>query len=186
VDHLCVMASCIQGACLYSKGSMGIPPERATVASPATGKNSPVVRKLCLASLAAWLAQCENTVTEVDMFKGLSSIGVVGAAWLLAFLFVYATARPGWAQMAARQVPQEYATVQAAIDAAQSGDVVLVAPGTYSGPVVIKGKRITLASEFHTTGDRARVNQTILDGQGGDAVVEIDESAAGTQIIGFT
>src|SRR5690606_12784787 len=53
-------------------------------------------------------------------------------------------------------------------------------------PIFIKGKRITLASEFHTTGDRARVNQAILDGQGGDAVVEIDESAAGTQIIGFT
>ncbi len=120
------------------------------------------------------------------MFKGLISTRLLGAAFLLAILLVYATARPGWAQTATRQVPQDYATVQAAIDAAQSGDVVLVAPGTYSGPVVIKGKRITLASEFHTTGDPARVNQTVLDGQGEDTIIEIDESAEGTQIIGFT
>ena len=60
-------------------------------------------------------------------------------------------------------VPADYTTIQAAVDAASNGDEILVAPGTYTstqdGHVVdMKAKAITLRST-----DGAAV--TIIDGQ---------------------
>ncbi len=62
------------------------------------------------------------------------------------------------------RVPEDYATIQAAINAAQNGNTVLVAPGTYPGGITITGKTITLASYFHTTGDRSYINTTTISG----------------------
>jgi pectin methylesterase-like acyl-CoA thioesterase len=58
------------------------------------------------------------------------------------------------ATLSALRVPQDYATIQAAIDAAQNDDVIVVSPGTYSESPVITGKRIILASQFYTTQNR--------------------------------
>ena len=62
------------------------------------------------------------------------------------------------------RVPEDYATIQAAINAAQNGNTVLVAPGTYAGGITITGKTITLASYFHTTGDPSYINTTTISG----------------------
>lgn len=54
-----------------------------------------------------------------------------------------------WASSAAaatHNVPGDFPTIQAAIDASVDGDTVLVAPGTYPGPFVVLGKSITLTS----------------------------------------
>ncbi len=62
------------------------------------------------------------------------------------------------------KVPEEYRTVQAAIDAAQDGDTVLVSPGVYHEALTIQGKSITLASWYLTTKETRYIKQTVLDG----------------------
>src|SRR5688572_26079431 len=57
-------------------------------------------------------------------------------------------------------VPAEVATIQAAIELAQDGDTVLVAPGRYVGVLDFLGKRITVRSE-------AGPRDTIVDGADG-------------------
>lgn len=85
-----------------------------------------------------------------------------------------------------RQVPAQYPTVQSAIDASSDGDLVLIAPGTYAESLVLTGRSITLASRFHTTGNRDYIDQTVIDGGGGARVIRIGSSAALPVIVGLT
>jgi hypothetical protein len=59
---------------------------------------------------------------------------------------VVALALVGAADAADLHVPAQYPTIQAAVNAAVTGDVVLVAPGTYNEQVTIDGKAITVRS----------------------------------------
>ena len=72
------------------------------------------------------------------------------ADWLpLGFLALLALAVPGRA--ATRNVPASYATIQAAVNASQSGDTVILEDGTYTGPgdvdVDFGGRNITITSQ---------------------------------------
>ena len=85
------------------------------------------------------------------------------------------------------RVPADHPTIQAAINAAQSGDVVLVSPGIYREQLTITGKSITLASEFHTTGDPGRIATTIIEGPAGPNAITISAtSIPQVTIVGFT
>ncbi|MCZ6915393.1 MAG: right-handed parallel beta-helix repeat-containing protein, partial [Gemmatimonadetes bacterium] len=89
-------------------------------------------------------------------------------------------------QFAIVNVPGDFSTIQAALNAASSGDTILVAPGTYVGQITIT-KAITLASHFLPTGDTSFIATTILDGGGAAFVIEIPSSAeAGATIQGLT
>ena len=92
------------------------------------------------------------------------------------------------------RVPGDMPSIQTALDAAQDGDTVLVAPGIYRESLVLANKNVTLASEFLSTGDEARILDTVLDGTGAtpgtarmDQVILVKETAGTeTQVIGFT
>jgi hypothetical protein len=82
-------------------------------------------------------------------------------------------------------VPQDFATVQDAIVAAEDGDVVIVAPGTYAESINPLGKAITIRST--DPADPAIVEQTILDGGGTQRVIAVVSGERMNTIIdGFT
>ncbi len=81
------------------------------------------------------------------------------------------------------RVPQDYATIQAAINAAQNGNTVLVGPGTYTGTIVVANKTISIVSQFHTTGDPAYIDSTIITG--GSPSFYVTATAPNVMVKGF-
>lgn len=78
-------------------------------------------------------------------------------------------------------VPSEFATIQAAIDAAKGGDLILVAPGTYGEAINLLGKAIELRSELGSV-------VTVIDGKslGSSVITCVSGESADTVIDGFT
>jgi len=58
--------------------------------------------------------------------------------WLLIAIMAFCG---GLAVAAERRVPEDFPTIQAAVDAARSGDIVLISPGTYQETVTIRRKK---------------------------------------------
>ncbi len=79
-----------------------------------------------------------------------------------------------------RQVPQQYSTIQGAINASSNGDTVLVSPGTYSENINFNGKAITVQSV-------SGADVTIIDGgQLGTVVTFSTEEGPTSVLTGFT
>ena len=72
-------------------------------------------------------------------------------------------------------VPDDFETIQGAIDAAEEGDTVLVQPGEYVENISFSGKRIVVASLFLTTGDPEFIAATIIDGNEESRVVSFTD-----------
>ena len=85
------------------------------------------------------------------------------------------------------RVPTDYATIQAALNAAPARALVLVAPGTYRENIVVP-RTLTLASTYYTTGDQSAVAGTVIAGASATTDTVLVSSAAGpeTRIVGFT
>ena len=61
-------------------------------------------------------------------------------------------------------VPGNYTTIQAAINASANGDTVLVEAGTYFENINFRGKQIVLTSRFYITHDPATIWATVING----------------------
>jgi len=84
-------------------------------------------------------------------------------------------------------IPEDFDTIQAGIDAAENDDVVLVQPGEYVETINFEGKAITVASLILTTGDRAYIDSTIINGDREDSVVRFENGEDDSSILqGFT
>ncbi len=82
-------------------------------------------------------------------------------------------------------VPDKYATIQEAIDAAQDGDEIVVQMGVYRENIDYKGKNIIVRSI--DPDDPAVVSSTIIDGDGRGPVVSFRSGEGdGTVLSGFT
>lgn len=87
-------------------------------------------------------------------------------------------------------VPGDSVTIQGAVNGAEHGDTILVAPGVYNENVVCSCKAILLASHYLFDHDTLTIDSTIIDGGGGDALYLLggncfpeDESLT---VVGFT
>jgi hypothetical protein len=89
-------------------------------------------------------------------------------------------------------VPQEYTTIQSAINSAAAGNIVLVAEGTYFENINFRGKAITVASHFILDQDTSHISATIIDGslpshKDSGSVVTFNSGEDSTSILtGFT
>ena len=62
------------------------------------------------------------------------------------------------------RVPEDYAKIQEAIDAASTRDSVIVGPGEYFENINFRGKAIVVASKFTYSGVFSDIAETIIDG----------------------
>ena len=93
----------------------------------------------------------------------------------LSFLFT-----AGTVFAATVHVPGDQPTIQAGIEAAGDGDVVLVAPGTYMEDINFLGKAITVMGDGGADG-------TVIDGGRSDWVVRFDSREHEDSVLeGFT
>jgi hypothetical protein len=82
-------------------------------------------------------------------------------------------------------VPADYPAIQAAIDAAQDGDVIIVSPGRYPEHITFLGKAITVRSTDPEDADV--VAATIVDGGGDGRCVTFDSGEGpGSVLAGLT
>jgi len=81
-------------------------------------------------------------------------------------------------------VPTVYPTIQAAIDAAENGDVVVVLPGTYQESITFRGKAITVQST-NPSDPSVVAGTVILGAEPGRSVVNIGNGSTVT-LAGFT
>ena len=108
-------------------------------------------------------------------------------AVLLAFIFITSQS-----QATIINVPNDYQSIQDAINASSSGDTVLVEPGTYYENIRYFGKNITVTSRFLIDNDPAHIFNTILNGSQpthpdtASVVRIVDSETSSAVLCGFT
>jgi predicted outer membrane repeat protein len=98
--------------------------------------------------------------------------------WPLAMTAVFGS---GAVSAATLNVPAEYSTIQAAIDAAAAGDEVIVSPGTYAESIDFLGKAITVRSTDPS--DPSTVTATVIDPGGSGSAAAFISAETTTSVL---
>lgn len=100
--------------------------------------------------------------------------------WMLVLVVAASAAATATAVAATIRVPQDFASIQAAIQAAQTGDVIEVSAGTYVETIDFLGKSIIVRAV-------GAVDATVIDGGGAGATVTFQNGESASSVIeGFT
>ncbi|RLC51833.1 MAG: hypothetical protein DRZ79_02145 [Candidatus Cloacimonadota bacterium] len=84
-------------------------------------------------------------------------------------------------------VPNDFDTIQKAIDNAENEQIILVNPGIYAENLNFFGKKISVVSKFYFTKDTTFINETIIDGNENGSVVTFESGEDTTTVLsGFT
>jgi parallel beta-helix repeat protein len=84
-------------------------------------------------------------------------------------------------------VPAQYASIQAGVNASSLGDTILVQPGIYRECIEMHGHNPILASLYYTTGDTSYISTTIIDADSaGIAILCGGGEGHNTLITGFS
>ncbi|WP_420603498.1 T9SS type A sorting domain-containing protein [Flagellimonas sp.] len=86
------------------------------------------------------------------------------------------------------RVPQDYSTIQEAVDAAQDYDMIILSQGTYQlSETIFVDKPITLTSEYINSNDESDINATVITSDVNlDPLVLFDKNASDSKCIGLT
>jgi hypothetical protein len=82
-------------------------------------------------------------------------------------------------------VPDQYSTIQAGVEAGNTGDTVMVREDRYMENINFGGHSVLLASFYLATLDTSDISATIIDGGGSGSVLTVENGEAAT-ILGFT
>ncbi|NPA94986.1 MAG: hypothetical protein GXO58_06125, partial [Thermodesulfobacteria bacterium] len=81
------------------------------------------------------------------------------------------------------RVPEDYETIGDAVDAAQDGDTILIAPGSYEADDIVVTKKLTIASNYLLSKNEADIENTVIN-QGSHCFF-FKEGAEGSTITGL-